>query len=81
MRIRDTCDPREVEAVRRWSIAEKIAGRVEETPDWEPRSPFHNSCFRELATGRQWVVYLADHAYRGEVRLLGTGTLGNLAPS
>jgi hypothetical protein len=81
MRIRDTRDRQEVEAIRRWSIAERIAGRVEEIADWEPRSPHYNSCFRESSTGRQWVIYLSDHAYGGEVRLLGTGTLGNLAPT
>jgi len=63
------------------SGATTVAGRVEEIPDWEPRSPHYSSCFRELATGRQWVVTLADHAHPGEVRLLGPGTFGNLVPS
>jgi hypothetical protein len=70
MDIRNTSKRQDVTDVYRWSLAQADRGLVEQVPNWDAASTWHNSLFRELATGRQWVVYLPDQAWPGEVRLI-----------
>ena len=72
MNVRDTRDRQEVLEVYRWSVAQAGLGLLEQLPNWDSASTWHNSLFRDSSTGRQWVVYLADHAWPGEVRLVTT---------
>ena len=70
MDVRNTTKWQEVVDVYRWSLDQTQRGLVEHLPNWDATSTWHNSLFRELATGRQWAVYLADQAWPGEVRLV-----------
>lgn len=70
MEVRNTQQRLEVAAIHRWSVAQVRLGLLEESPNWDADSPWHNSRFRDPASGQAWVVYVADHAWSGEVRLL-----------
>jgi hypothetical protein len=70
MIVRNTNRRSEVLEIYRWSVAEAELGHVQQLPDWDATSTWHNSLFRDLAAGQQWVVYLPDHAWPGEVRLV-----------
>jgi hypothetical protein len=72
MDIRNTKQRHEVLEIYRWSVAQAERGLAEQLSNWDTDSTWHNSLFRELATGKQWVVYLADQAWPGEVRLVTT---------
>jgi len=72
MDIRNTEERPEVLEIYRWSVVQAELGLAEQLSNWDTDSTWHNSLFRELATGRQWVVYLADQAWPGEVRLVIT---------
>lgn len=52
------------------SISLVTEGKAEEVKNWDSNSPWHNSKFRDLSTNVEWVVYLADQAWPGEVRIL-----------
>ena len=41
-----------------------------EDVDWDAESPWLNSRFTHLETGKRWIVYLADQAWPSEVRVL-----------
>ena len=73
MKIRSTNQRDEVADILRWSLALAERGLAEHTPNWDTQSTWQNSLFRELATGRWWVVYLADHAWAGEVLVIPEG--------
>ena len=72
MDIRNTKQRQEVLDTYRWSVAQAEKGQIEQLPNWDTASTWHNSFFRDLGTGQQWVVYLADQAWPGEVRLVTT---------
>lgn len=72
MDVRSTRDRAEVRRIYQWSVAQVGLGFVEQVPNWDRASTWHNSLFRNLATGKQWVVYLDDQAWPGEVRLVTT---------
>lgn len=74
MNVLNTQRRQEVLEIYRWSVAQVASGAVEEVAGWDCASSWHNSLFREQASGRQWVVYLPDHAWPGEVRLLAGGS-------
>ncbi len=71
MNIESTRDRAKVESLRKHSISLVIQGLVEEHRNWDAKSPWHNSKYVEKATGKQWVIYLPDHAWSGEVKVLG----------
>src|SRR5262245_7942061 len=68
--IRNTRERAEVLKIYQWSIAQVAIGLVGEVQNWDRGSTWHNSLFRDLETGKQWAVYLADQAWPGEVRLV-----------
>ena len=74
MEIRNTRDRRDVLEIYRWSIAQSLRGDCQQVPHWDAGSPWHNTLFHHRASGKQWVVYLADQAWPGEVRLLDSST-------
>lgn len=45
-------------------------GKAEKEDNWDAHSPWHNTKFVSLETGEHWVVYLADQAWSGEVKVL-----------
>jgi hypothetical protein len=77
--IRSTNDRAEVEHVRLLSLELVRLSLVQYQDDWEPRSPWHNTKFTHIASGAEWVVYLADHAWPGEVRVLTEAGMVELA--
>ncbi|MFT6910513.1 MAG: hypothetical protein ACJAS1_007242 [Oleiphilaceae bacterium] len=72
MKIVETRNRQKVEAIYKWSMQLTQEGVIEETKTWESKSPWHNSKFFHKETGQQWVLYLADHAWPGEVKLINT---------
>ena len=72
MDVRNTKQRQEVQEIYRWSVTQAGLGQLEQIPDWDTASTSHNSLFRDVATGKQWVVYLSDQAWPGEVRLVTT---------
>jgi hypothetical protein len=72
MEVRNSKQRQEVLDSYRWSLAQTDRGLVEHIPNWDASSPWHNAFFREVATGKQWVVYLADQGWPGEVRLVSS---------
>ena len=70
MEARNTKQRQEVLEIYRWSLAQAELGAIEQLPNWDAASTWHNSLFRDLSNGKQWVVYLADQAWPGEVRLV-----------
>ena len=76
MKIIETQDRAKVEAIYKWSMKLTQEGIVEEFKNWEPKSPWHNSKFLNKETGEQWVVYLADQAWSGEVKFITTELTG-----
>lgn len=70
MRAQDTKNRRKVEEIRKWSLALVQEGKAEEFLNWDKDSTWHNSRFKDLASGQEWVIYLADHAWPGEVRVI-----------
>ena len=72
MEITNTKDRSKVQAIWKWSMQLVNQGKAEEIKNWEKKCPWHNSKFREIATKKQWVVYLPDQAWSGEVKLITT---------
>jgi len=70
MKIHSTSDRARVLATYEWSMAQAALGHLQESLNWDPRSKWHNSHFLDPEGGRSWVVYLPDHAWSGEVRVL-----------
>jgi hypothetical protein len=70
MNVQDTKDRKKVEAIRKWSLALVQEGKAEEVMNWDNESTWHNSKFKHLGTGQEWIVYLSDHAWPGEVKLI-----------
>ena len=68
--IRSTRDRAEVERAREKSLELVNAGSAEKKDNWEPNSPWHNTKFTDRASGAEWVVYMSDHAWPGEVKVL-----------
>lgn len=68
--VRNTRDRRTVDDIHRLSIVGVNAGEVSEELGWDSNSCWYNSKFTHQASGMQWVVYLADHAWSGEVKVL-----------
>ena len=70
MEVRNTKQRDEVLEVYRWSVGQAHLSHLEQVAKWDSDSPWQNSLFRDLTSGKQWVVYLADQAWPGEVRLV-----------
>jgi hypothetical protein len=70
MKVQDTKDRRKVEAIKKHSLALVREGKAEEVLNWDKESTWHNSKFKNLESGQEWVVYLADHAWPGEVKII-----------
>ena len=70
MKFTPTKDPRKVQRILQASAALVQDGKAEEELNWDPNSPWHNSKYTDLETGFQWVVYLPDHAFPGEVKVI-----------
>jgi hypothetical protein len=69
-RIRSTRDRAEVERVRMVSLDLLNAAALERVKDWDSISTWHNEKFRHEPTGAEWVIYLPDQAWPGEVKVL-----------
>ncbi|MFO0820822.1 MAG: hypothetical protein U1A77_22935 [Pirellulales bacterium] len=72
--IRNTRNRSLVDAIHRLSISGVNDFQIEEELNADATSPWHNTRFTHLATGLQWMVYLADQAFPGEVRICNVGT-------
>lgn len=72
MEIRNTKLREEVQEVYQWSLAQTALGQLEQIPNWDTASTWHNAWFRDAVSRKQWVVYLPDQAWPGEVRLVTT---------
>jgi len=70
MDIENTRDRAKVESLRKHSLSLVNQGLAEEHQNWDIKSPWHNSKYVEKATGNQWVIYLPDQAWPGEVKVL-----------
>lgn len=70
MEVRNTKMRDEVLEVYWWSVGQAHLEHLEQVANWDRDSPWQNSLFRDLTSGKQWVVYLADQAWPGEVRLV-----------
>lgn len=63
-----------VEAIVKKSGLALASGEVCEYPDADPTSVRYNSRYVHVASGIQWIVYLPDHAYPGDVVVLNSGS-------
>jgi hypothetical protein len=63
-----------VEAIVKKSGIAVAEGEVREYPDADPTSVRHNSRYVHVASGIEWIVYLPDHAYPGDVVVLNSGS-------
>ena len=72
MQVKNTKQRHEVLATYQWSLGQVSLGHVEQITNWDSSSTWQNSHFRELSTNLKWVVYLADHAWPGEVLLISS---------
>jgi len=72
MIIKETKERKIVIQAYEWSIEAVNNGTVEEIKNWDQKSPFHNSKFRDLNTGKEWIIYLPDQAWPGEIKLVST---------
>jgi hypothetical protein len=77
--IRGTRDRAEVEHVLLKSLELVRLGLAEKEDDWEPGSIWYNTKFTHVASGAEWVVYLADHAWPGEVRVLNAAGIAEIS--
>ena len=73
MKPENTRDRAKVEAMRSMSVRLVAEGKAEKIDNWDAQSPWYNTKFIDLESGDQWVVYLADQAWSGEVKLLRRG--------
>lgn len=60
----------EVVRVGAWSKEQASLGALSMVQNWDGTSPWHNTKYSDEASGGQWVVYEADHAWAGEVRVI-----------
>lgn len=72
MIIKETKERKIVNQTYKWSIEAVNEGTVEEIKNWDKGSPFHNSKFRDLNTGKEWLIYQPDQAWPGEVRFVSS---------
>jgi hypothetical protein len=70
MKIQNTKDRRKVESIKEWSLALAQEGKAGETLNWDKNSTWHNSKFKNIESGQEWVIYLPDHAWPGEVKII-----------
>ncbi|UTW48769.1 hypothetical protein [Bacterioplanoides sp. SCSIO 12839] len=70
MRIENTKDRRKVKAIEEWSLALVKEDKTREIMNWDETSTWHNSKFIDLESGQEWVIYISDRAYPGEVKLI-----------
>ena len=70
VKITNTKDRALVEEIWRFSRSLVADGKAEEVKNWDAKSPWHNSRFKVASTNLEWIVYLSDQAWSGEVRVL-----------
>ncbi len=70
MKVCSTTNRRIVEKIRKYSESMVREGLVTEVKNYDEMSTWHNSKYECLSTNREWVVYLPDHAFGGEVKLI-----------
>jgi hypothetical protein len=70
MELSDTTNPQLVERIRLYSTGLVSEGAATEVKNFDIKSTWHNSKYKCATTGREWVVYLPDNAFGGEVKLL-----------
>lgn len=70
MKPRNTRERAEVARVGEWSQEQASLGVLSIVQNWDAASPWHNTKYTEEASGAQWVVYEADQAWAGEVRII-----------
>tara|TARA_B100001093_G_scaffold495511_1_gene540083 strand:- start:479 stop:721 length:243 start_codon:yes stop_codon:yes gene_type:complete len=69
--IRNTKSRQQVQDVIKKSIELKNQGLVQEIKNWDKNNlDKYNSLYTHNQTGKKWVIYLPDHAYSGEVKVL-----------
>jgi hypothetical protein len=67
---RNTRDRAKVARVGAWSQEQASLGALSIVQNWDAASPWYNTRYTDEASGAQWVVYEADHAWAGEVRII-----------
>lgn len=72
--VRCTTSRAEVERIYDWSLEQVALGFVQEHKNFEPASHWHNSKFTHTTSRLEWVVYLPDQAWSGEVRLIAAAS-------
>jgi hypothetical protein len=70
MEIINTKDRHKVEQLRKFSMKLVSTGAAIETRNWDSKSTWHNSKFTNTETSQEWVIYLPDHSWSGEVKVL-----------
>jgi hypothetical protein len=70
MEVFSTTNPRTAERIRIYSENMVLDGFVTEVKNFDTGSTWHNSKYKCLSTNREWVVYLPDHAFGGEVKVV-----------
>ena len=68
--VRGTTSRAEVQRIYDWSREQVALGFVQEHKNFDTASPWHNSKFTHATSPLEWVVYLPDQAWSGEVRLI-----------
>lgn len=72
MKIEETTDRASVKKIYEHSLLLTNNGLATEAKNWDSRSPWHNSMFRRIEDGFQWVIYLPDQAWSGKVEFLSS---------
>jgi hypothetical protein len=70
MELSDTTNRQLVERIRQYSERLVSEGSATEVRNYNSKSTWHNSKYTCTDTKREWVVYLPDHAFGGEVKIL-----------
>lgn len=73
MKVENTRDRKKVEAIRKWSIQLVLEGKLSEVKNWDDSSTWHNSKFVDSSENVEWIIYLPDQAWSGEVKILNSG--------
>lgn len=70
MRVQATFDRALVYETYEWSMKQVAIGALEHFPNADTASYWENARFQDPMSGREWIVYLPDHSWPGEVRVL-----------
>ena len=69
--VKNTCSGKRVHEAIKKTMQLKNQDKVSEIKNWDEENPSkYNSLFIHKKTGLKWVIYLPDHAYQGEVKII-----------